>query len=97
VNALPPPLGLRLFSVGDGVGLGDGATDVVVVVGVVLDGPPEPLPPQAVNAPIEMTAATPRPAATRRLSRLFILEVQSASFGKTRYETELYRPELHGP
>jgi hypothetical protein len=58
-----------LFSVGETVV--DGA--VVVVVVVVLDGPPVSPPPQAVSAPIEMTAATPRPAATRRVSRLFMV------------------------
>jgi hypothetical protein len=44
-----PPVGLTLFSVPDG--------DVDVVGVVVLDGPPEPPPPQAVNAPIETKAA----------------------------------------
>jgi hypothetical protein len=57
-----PPEGLRLFSVGD--------TDGVVVVVVVLDGVVGWFPPQAVSVPIEMKAATPRPAATRRVSRL---------------------------
>jgi hypothetical protein len=67
VNRLPP-VGLMLFSVGET----DGAV-VVVVVSVVLEGPDAP-PPQAVNAPMEMKAATPSPAATRRVSRLFMLQ-----------------------
>jgi hypothetical protein len=58
-----------LFSVGDT----DGAV-VVVVVSVVLDGPPVWPPPQAVSVPMEMKAATPRPAATRRVRRLFMIE-----------------------
>src|SRR4051812_32131722 len=57
-----------LFSVGETVG-----TVVVVVVVVVLDGAGASPPPQAVNAPIEMAAAMPRPAATRRVSRLFMM------------------------
>jgi hypothetical protein len=61
-----PPVGLMLFSVADEV--------VGEVVGVVvLEGPLGPLPPQAVNAPIETTAATPRLAATRRVSRPFLI------------------------
>jgi hypothetical protein len=64
-----PPVGLMLFSVGDT----DGAV-VVVVVSVVLDGPPVWPPPQAVSVPMEMKAATPRPAATRRVRRLFMIE-----------------------
>jgi hypothetical protein len=64
---LLPPVGLMLFSVGDT----DGG---VVVVVVVLDGPPVSPPPQAVNAPIEMKAATPIPAATRRVSRLVMMQ-----------------------
>jgi hypothetical protein len=59
-----PPVGLMLFSVGE----------TLVVVGVVEDGPPVPPPPQAVNVPIEMTAAMPRPAAARRVSRRFMLQ-----------------------
>jgi hypothetical protein len=62
-----PPVGLMLFSVGDT----DGA---VVVVVVVLDGVVDWFPPQAVSAPMEMKAATPRPAATRRVRRLFMIE-----------------------
>jgi len=52
-----------LFSVDE-----TGGADVVldVVVGVVLDGLSFP-PPHAVKVPIEMTAAMPRPAATRRV------------------------------
>lgn len=57
-----PPVGLRLFSVG--------VTEGAVVVVVVLDGLGDSLPPQAVSAPIETNAATPIPAATRRVSRL---------------------------
>jgi hypothetical protein len=60
-----PPVGLMLFSVE--LTVGDGA--VVVVGVVVLEGLWDPLPPQAVNAPIETTAAMPRLAAARRLSR----------------------------
>jgi hypothetical protein len=56
-----------LFSVGDT----DGA---VVVVVVVLDGVVDWFPPQAVSAPMDMKAATPRPAATRRVRRLFMIE-----------------------
>jgi hypothetical protein len=62
-----PPVGLMFFSVGDTLGA---AEVVVVVVVVVLEGPLDPLPPQAVSVPIEITAATPRPAATRRVYRL---------------------------
>jgi hypothetical protein len=65
-----PPVGLMLFSVGET--LGGGAVVVVVVVVVVLEGALDPPPPQAVSAPMEMTAATPRPAATRRENRLFM-------------------------
>jgi hypothetical protein len=67
-----PPVGLMLFS----VGVTDGA---VVVVGgaldglVVLDGLGDSLSPQAVSAPMEMKAATPRLAATRRVVRLFMI------------------------
>jgi len=62
-----PPVGLMLFSVG--------VTDGAVVVSVVLDGAGfSSLPPQAVSAPMEMKAATPRPAATRRVRRLFMIE-----------------------
>jgi hypothetical protein len=66
---LLPPVGLRPFSVGET----DAEGAVVVVVVVVLDGPPDSLPPQAVSAPIEMRAATPRPAAARRVNRLFMM------------------------
>jgi hypothetical protein len=66
VNKLPP-VGLMLFS----VGVTDGA---VVVVVVVLDGLVDSLPLQAVSAPMETKAAMPRPAATRRVSRLFMIE-----------------------
>jgi hypothetical protein len=51
-----PPVGLMLFSVLDGVV-------------VVLEGPPFPPPPHAVNVPIETTAAMPTIAATRRVTR----------------------------
>jgi hypothetical protein len=60
-----PPVGLMLFSVGDTLG-----AVVVVVVVSVLEGPLDPLPPQAVSAPMEIKAATPRPAAARRVNRL---------------------------
>jgi hypothetical protein len=65
---LLPPVGLRPFSVGEAEVEG-----AVVVVVVVLEGPPDSPPPQAVSAPIEIRAATPRPAATRRLSGLFMM------------------------
>ncbi|KQY03816.1 hypothetical protein ASD37_23460 [Mycobacterium sp. Root135] len=59
-----PPEGLMLFS----VGVTDGA---LVELSVVLDGAGfSSLPPQAVSAPMEMNAAIPRPAATRRVFRL---------------------------
>ena len=64
---LLPPVGLMLFSVGET----DGG---VVVVVVVLDGAGVSPPPQAVSAPIETNAATPIPAATRRVSRLFMVQ-----------------------
>jgi hypothetical protein len=60
VNKLPP-VGLMLFSVLDGV------------VVVVDDGPPDPPLPQAVNVPIEMIAAIPTTAATRRVTRGFCM------------------------
>jgi hypothetical protein len=68
VNRLPP-VGLMLFSVGL-----TGGVVVVVVVSVVLDGLVDWFPPQAVSAPMETKAATPRPAATRRVRRLFMIE-----------------------
>jgi hypothetical protein len=71
-----PPVGLMLFSVADGV--------VDVVGGVVLEGPPGPLPPQAVNAPIETTAAMPRLAATRRPSRPFLIASPICAAGMLR-------------
>jgi hypothetical protein len=67
VNRLPP-VGLMLFS----VGVTDGA--VVVVVVVVLDGLGDSLPPQAVSTPMETKAAAPRPAAMRRVCRLFMIK-----------------------
>jgi hypothetical protein len=46
-----------------------------VVVGVVLDGLSFPPPPHAVNTPIDTTAAMPKPAVMRRVSRLsFMLQ-----------------------
>jgi hypothetical protein len=68
-----PPVGLMLFSVAD---------DVVGVV--VLEGPLGPLPPQAVNAPIETTAAMPRLAATRRVSRPFLIASPICAAGMLR-------------
>jgi hypothetical protein len=70
VNRLPP-LGSSCFSVGAGVPADDvGATDVVVVVVVVLDGLSFALVPQpAVNAPIAMMAAPPATTPRRRLKR----------------------------
>ena len=65
-----PPVGLMLFSVGDT----DGSVVLVVVVVVVLDGLGVVLPLHAVSAPMEMKAAMPRPAATRRVSGLFMGE-----------------------
>ena len=59
---LLPPVGLRPFSVG--LGLGDGATDDVVVV-VVLDGAGDSLLLQpAVSAPIAMIALPPATSAS---------------------------------
>jgi hypothetical protein len=86
---LLPPVGLMLFSVGE--------TVVVVVVVVVLDGPPDSPPPQAVSAPIETKAAIPRPAATRRVRRLFML-LSYLRWWETLHavQTALYRPELPG-
>jgi hypothetical protein len=66
VNRLPP-VGLMLFSVGET----DGA--VVDELGVVLEGPPDSPPPQAVNAPARMAAEMPTVAATRRVSRRFFI------------------------
>lgn len=70
-----PPVGLMLFS----VGVTEGA---VVVVSVVLDGLGDSLLLQAVSAPIETKAATPRPAAMRRVSRLFMIRILSMQAGK---------------
>src|SRR3954471_5923176 len=87
---LLPPVGLMLFSVGETEG-------VVVVVVVVLDGPPVPPPPQAVSALIETNAAIPRPAATRRVRRLFMLLSYLRWWETLRaVQTALYRPELPG-
>jgi hypothetical protein len=64
---LLPPVGLMLFSVGDGEG--DGATDVVVVV-VVLEGAGDSLLLQpAVSAPMAMIAPPPATSASRRAKR----------------------------
>jgi hypothetical protein len=69
---LLPAVGLMLFSVGDGVADGE-------VVGVVLEGLGDSLPPQpAVNAPIAMIALPPATSASRRAIRSdFIVLVQS--------------------
>jgi len=64
VNRLPP-VGLRLFSVGETDG-------VVVEVSVVLDGPSSfSLVLQAVSAPPRMAAEMPTVAAIRRVVRPF--------------------------
>ena len=71
-----PPVGLMLFSVGDGA--------LVVVVVVVLDGLVDSLPPQAVSTAAEMAAAMPTEAATRRVRRLFCMMLShliEASYG----------------
>jgi hypothetical protein len=73
-------VGLRLFSVGETVGAG---VLVDVVVGVVLDGVSFPPPPHAVNTPIDTTAAMPKPAATRRVSRISFM-LQSCLVGRKR-------------
>jgi hypothetical protein len=69
VNRLPP-VGLMDFSVGATVGADvAGALVVVVVVeGVVFSGAFSPWP-QAVSKPMEMIAAPPAVAATRRANR----------------------------
>jgi hypothetical protein len=77
-------VGLMLFSVGE-----------TLVVGVVVevDGVPDSPPPQAVNVPIEMAAAMPMPAATRRVSRRFMLQSYLVLLGDFETKlTELYRP-----
>jgi hypothetical protein len=81
------PLGSRrgAFSVG--------FADVVVVVVVVVvvedsEGPSLSWPPHAVNAPIEMMAAIPSEAATRRGSRPVFM-MQSCSQLGTTLESEL--------
>jgi hypothetical protein len=87
---LLPPVGLMLFSVGE--------TDGDVLVGVVvLDGDGVSPPPQAVSAPIETNAAMPRPAATRRVRRLFMMLSNLRCWETLRsVQTALYRPELGG-
>jgi hypothetical protein len=65
VNRLPP-VGLMLFSVGDGAGAD---VVVVVVVVVVLDGLSLPPPPHAVSVPIATIAAPPAITARRRPKR----------------------------
>jgi hypothetical protein len=73
VNRLPP-VGLRLFSLGETDVAGDGVVVVaVVVVVVVLDGLWLPPPPHAVKTPIETAAAMPRLAATRRVGQRFFI------------------------
>jgi len=56
------------FSVGD-AGANDDGVVVVVVVVEVSEGALFSSPPHAVNAPIEMMAAIPSEAATRRVDR----------------------------
>jgi hypothetical protein len=73
-----PPVGLMLFSVGDGA--------LVVVGVVVLEGLWEPLPLQAVSAPIEMAAAMPIPAATRRVIGAFFTGQSLGAKAKERDE-----------
>ena len=59
------------------VGLTDGDVDVVVVV-EVSDGASFSSPPHAVSVPIEMMAAIPSDAATRRVNRPdFIMQSSS--------------------
>jgi hypothetical protein len=62
VNSLPP-VGLMVFSVGDGATVD---VVVVVVVVVVLEGACLPPPQAAVNAPMVMIAVTPAMAGRRR-------------------------------
>src|SRR6201991_308622 len=70
VNRLPP-VGLMLFSVGDGGGVLDG---VVVVVVVVVDGAWLPLVPQAaVVPPSAIRAAPPATASMRRPIRFELI------------------------
>lgn len=72
VNRLPP-VGLMLFSVGDGGGVLDGAVVVVVVV-VVVDGAWLPLVPHAaVVAPSVMSAAPPATTSMRRPIRFELI------------------------
>jgi hypothetical protein len=72
------------FSVGcaGGADVGDDVVVVVVVVDVC-DGPSFSSPPHAVSAPIEMTAAIPREAATRRVNRPDFMMQSYSSHGKT--------------
>ena len=58
VNRLPP-VGLMLFSVGDGVAGASEVVVVVVVVVVVLDGLSLPPPPHAAVSPIIVMIAAP--------------------------------------
>jgi hypothetical protein len=60
---LLPPVGLMLFSVGDG------ATDDEDVVGVVLEGVGVSVLPHAVNAPIATIALPPATSASWRVKR----------------------------
>jgi hypothetical protein len=69
-----PPVGLILFSVGE----------TLVVVGVVEDGLGDPPPPQAVSTPIESAAAMPTLAATRRVSRRFMVQSYLFCWGNSR-------------
>jgi hypothetical protein len=73
------PLGSSLgaFSVGE-AGVDDAGVVVVVVVVEVSDGASLFCPPHAVNAPIEMMAAIPSEAATRRVDRPDVM-MQSCS------------------
>jgi hypothetical protein len=72
------------FSVGEPVGAGAGVVVVVVVVVVVevSEGACFSWPPHAVNTPIDMMAAIPSEAATRRVERPVFM-VQSCSSRKT--------------
>ncbi|MDT5152094.1 MAG: hypothetical protein QOI01_3827 [Mycobacterium sp.] len=71
---LLPPVGLMLFS----VGVGDGATDDVVVVVEVLEGAGDSVPLHpAVKAPMAIIALPPATSAKRRAQRYdFIVGVQ---------------------